>query len=116
MLLAAVFTRRPPAEARVDYSNVVGYDKAANPSEWKSVSQATYVAPGAESTKEFSTSFKTLSHPKPEELEEYKKRWCAAVGAAGCFGVWRGCCQWRVAVCWSHWWRPYRSSGVMLMW
>ena len=70
----------------MDYSNVVGYDKAANPSEWKSVSQATYVAPGAESTKEFSTSFKTLSHPKPEELEEYKKRWCAAVGA-GCFGV-----------------------------
>ena len=39
-------------EDRIDYSNVVSYDKSAAPSEWKSVTAATYVTPGEEGIKE----------------------------------------------------------------
>ncbi len=60
----------------------MGYDKKAAPAEWVSVTASTFVAPGVEPTREFSTSFKTLSHPAPEDLEEYRRRWITAAEPA----------------------------------
>jgi hypothetical protein len=65
-------------EDRIDYSNVVSYDKTAAPESWKSVTHASFVPPGEEGIKEFSTMFKTLSHPDPAHVEEYSKRWISA--------------------------------------
>lgn len=65
-------------DGHLDYSNVVGFDKTAGPGEWKSVTAATYVTPGEEGCKDFSTSFKTLSHTSTEDLDAYKARWLVA--------------------------------------
>lgn len=72
-------------EERIDYGNIVGYDTKAGPSTWSSVTSSTYVSPATAAgaaPSEFSTSFRTLSHPKTVELEDYKKRWLSGTDAS----------------------------------
>jgi hypothetical protein len=46
------------------------------------VTQSTYAPPSEAKPSEFSTSFKTLSHPTSDSLDEYKKRWLTGTDAA----------------------------------
>ncbi|MDR3738657.1 MAG: hypothetical protein P4L40_06515 [Terracidiphilus sp.] len=72
---------------RIDYGNIVGYDKTASPAVWKSVTQAAFVAPTEAAPTEFSTTFKTLSHPTSDTLDAYSKRWCVCVCVCVCVFV-----------------------------
>lgn len=89
IVCAALHSYCPLSSERIDYGNVVGYDKTASPAVWKSVTAATYVPPGVTPTQEFASSFKTLSNPTQSDLDEHRKRWsvclqCVRVRSALC--------------------------------